>query len=345
MSEELGNLQTIAMGIMPHQDLERPMDLAMGLDIPFWPQLPKMNYYEDMYVQFVDKFPGIVIDEEEKKIWLETERFYAQLPSFIENSNNLDYFKLSEDFSVSYSDFLEKDLSDRQAIKGQIIGPISFGLRICDEDRKPIIYNDELRVLLFDFTKQKLLAQYQDLKEKNENVIIHIDEPGLEMLFTGVTGYTSGTAKGDLQGLLTEIRAEAPEIPLAIHLCGKPDWDFLLQAEIDILSFDACSCGSAVVKYNSMVEFIEAGKIISWGIVPTKLEELEDLTADKVIENLEELWAKLVERGVSKEQIIAQSQLAPATCNISQGDYVSGVEEGFKLLKEVSEKLKSKYLD
>jgi hypothetical protein len=35
-----GNCMTTAMGIMPHTDVDRALDLALTLDIPFWPQLP-----------------------------------------------------------------------------------------------------------------------------------------------------------------------------------------------------------------------------------------------------------------------------------------------------------------
>lgn len=343
MLNSLGYLKTTAMGILPHKDMERAKELSLKLDIPFWPQLPKVNYYEDMYVQFSENFPGIKVNREENKISFNTEKFYQQLPEYLANDDNLDYFKLSPDYSLAYDNFLKNNLSIYSAIKGQIIGPISFGLQICDENRKPIIYNDEVRVLLFDFAKQKLLAQYEDLKNKNENVTIHIDEPGLEMIFTSISGYTEDMAKNDVKKFLTEIKTET-NIPITIHLCGKPDWDFLLQSDIDILSFDAYSQGKTVVKYDSLVKFIKAGKMIAWGIVPTKLEALKGLNAKKIIQQLENLWDKLVKQGLDKERIIAQSQLTPATCNVTEGDYIAGVEKGFKILNEVSDKLKEKYL-
>jgi hypothetical protein len=46
-----GNLLTTAMAVMPHTDVQRALDAALSLDIPFWPQLPNYSYYEDMYVQ------------------------------------------------------------------------------------------------------------------------------------------------------------------------------------------------------------------------------------------------------------------------------------------------------
>ena len=45
-----GNLLTTAMGVMPHKDIDRALEIAHSVDVPFWPQLPLYSYYEDMYV-------------------------------------------------------------------------------------------------------------------------------------------------------------------------------------------------------------------------------------------------------------------------------------------------------
>ena len=58
----LPNCQTTAMGILPHRDVERALEVALSLDIPFWPQLPRVSYFEDMYVQALENFPGVKID-------------------------------------------------------------------------------------------------------------------------------------------------------------------------------------------------------------------------------------------------------------------------------------------
>ncbi len=41
-----GNLSVTAMGIMPHEDHDRALELALEMDIPFWPQLPRVSFYE-----------------------------------------------------------------------------------------------------------------------------------------------------------------------------------------------------------------------------------------------------------------------------------------------------------
>ena len=67
--------QTTAMGIMPHRDIESAFKLAFSLDIPFWPQLPNVSFFEDMYVHASQHFPGITVDAENKKLLFDTARF------------------------------------------------------------------------------------------------------------------------------------------------------------------------------------------------------------------------------------------------------------------------------
>ena len=55
-----GDLLTAAMAVMPHTDASQALEAARSLDIPFWPQLLRLNYYEDMYVQASEHFPGII---------------------------------------------------------------------------------------------------------------------------------------------------------------------------------------------------------------------------------------------------------------------------------------------
>jgi hypothetical protein len=38
-------LATTAMGIPSPRDVDEAVELALSLDIPFWPQLPKLSFY------------------------------------------------------------------------------------------------------------------------------------------------------------------------------------------------------------------------------------------------------------------------------------------------------------
>jgi len=330
--------QTTAMGIMPHKDIERALKVALSLDIPFWPQLPKVSYYEDMYVQALENFPGARIDVSNQKILFNLSHFYEELPSYFEKADDPQTFRLTKEFSLVYRRFLERDLSHYPAIRGQMISPISLGLKIVDENQKSIIYHDEVKEVLFDFIQKKVNQQYQELKEKNPNAFVWVDDPGLALIFNALSGYNEFQAKTDLDRFL-----EGLEGPKGVHLCAKPDWDFLLKSKMEILSFDSFNCGAMIINYPSLKEFLERGGIISWGIVPTYTELLEQETINSLMERLETFWEALSWKGVDQKKLLGQSLLAPATCNLLNPDKEKTVEKAFEVLKELSRTVREKY--
>ena len=244
-----GGLRTTAMAILPHREVERALDLALSLDIPFWPQLPHAGYYEDMYVQASEHFPGMVLDPESNSLHFDTAGFYAGLETLLGHYDDPSYFDISPQFSVVYQKFLALDLSGYAAIRGQLEGPVSFGLKVLDENGRPLIFNEEIRPVLIDFMAKRVNAQLQRLREKNDRAFMFIDEPGLQFIFSSVSGYTDIMAREDFKNFFSQI-----ERPRGIHLCGNPDWDFLLKQDMEILSFDAYRNGPIFTKYQKSIQ-------------------------------------------------------------------------------------------
>ena len=80
-----GNLITTAMAIMPHTDAERALEMALSMDVPFWPQLPNYSYYEDMYVQAAEHFPGILLDVKNRTLRFSMDKFIMELEETLEH--------------------------------------------------------------------------------------------------------------------------------------------------------------------------------------------------------------------------------------------------------------------
>lgn len=335
-----GNCLTTAMGILPHTDIQEALQVSLSLDIPFWPQLPRYSFFEDMYVQVCENFPGIRLDEEKKKVWLDTTSFYGELADYAVQSEDESTFKLSRDYSAAFNAFLKQDLSAFPLVRGQNIGPISFGLKITDENMKPIIYNDEIRSFMFDFIALKINTQYRQLLEVHSRPFVWIDEPGLEILFGSFTGYSSDLAKRDFKAFLDTL-----EGPRGVHLCGNPDWSFLLNGlDLDILSVDVYGNGHIFTRYaNEIKPFLERGGIISWGIVPTLTEELNTESIDALINRLEEYWIYLASKGIPIETILERAWLAPARCCLVNTDGSATVENAFTAVRQIAKRLKIKY--
>ena len=353
--------RTIAMGIMPHTNIEEALELALSLDIPFWPQLPKVSYYEDMYAQASQNFPGIVVDTERERLDFNTSRFEQELLDYSVKIESAEAFALSQQYSVVYHKFLDKDLKDYHAIRGQITGPVSFGFNVLDEDNKPIIYNDEVRALLFDFIQKKVNVQYHELGAKNPNAFVWLDEPGLGYVFSGLSGYNDLQAKEDYQSFLQGL-----EGPRGLHLCANVNLPYLLELGADILSFDAYQIEFMPKEYaGAVAKFVKGGGVISWGVVPTDSGVLGKESPETLANLLVNYWEAVSSNTeLSPKQIAEQALVAPARCclkSIEQADAVKDISESegpacrlssveeeivgkaFAYLKEISQILKDRY--
>ena len=312
------------MGIMPHTDIEKALRLSLSLDIPFWPQLPNINFYEDMYAQVSQNFPGITVDPEDKRISFDTAGFERELAGYSQKMDEPDIFTISRDYSVVYHKFLANELEGYHAIRGQLTGPVSFGFKILDEGNKPIIYNDETRTILFDFIQRKANIQYRELKERNHNAFVWLDEPGLGCVFSGLSGYNDVQARKDYGDFMDGL-----EGPKALHLCAKVNLPYLLGLGIELLSFDAYQLEFMPKGYTSTVaEFLRSGGVISWGIVPTDSSSRAKETPETLSKLLSGYW-EVVSRhsGLSTKQIAKQALIAPARCCLKNIGQVGAVDE------------------
>jgi hypothetical protein len=334
-----GNLLTTAMAVMPHTDVDRALEMALSLDVPFWPQLPNYNYYEDMYVQAAEHFPGILLDIENRTLRFSTEKFINELEESMSHFDDPSYFDISETYSVVYHRFLAHNFSGRPAIRGQLEGPISFGFNVLDEDKRPILFNDTVRPFMLDFMARRINVQLDRLKTLNENAFMFVDEPGLQFLFSALAGYSDIKAKGDLDQFFSMINR-----PRGIHLCGNPDWDFLLGLDMDILSMDVYTNGEIISSYApSIKRFLARGGVLVWGFVPTGFENFEKETADALAAQLKHVWETLAKKGVDLEELLAKSMLSPATCCLVNPDKEKTVEKAFKMVRMLSQRLKEIY--
>jgi hypothetical protein len=335
-----GNLLTTAMAVMPHTDVERALEMALSLDIPFWPQLPNYSYYEDMYVQAAEHFPGIVLDIEKRTLRFSMDKFAEELEETLLRFDDSAIFDVSETYSAVYHRFLAMEHSDRPAIRGQLEGPISFGFNIIDQDERPIIFNDTVRPFMLEFMAKRINVQLARLKQLNTNAFMFVDEPGLQFLFSAMAGYGDLKAKGDLDQFFAQV-----DQPRGIHLCGNPDWDFLLNLDLDVLSMDVYTNAEIFASYaKAIAKFLERDGVLVWGIVPTGFETFQQEDMHSMMECLENVWRVLWGKGIDKERMIDNSLISPATCCLVNPDKELTVESAFGTVQEMSNRLREKYL-
>ena len=334
-----GNLLTTAMAVMPHKDVDEALELALSLDVPFWPQLPNLNYYEDMYVQAAEHFPGAIVDHEKKTLRFSMDKFIGEYEETMARFDEPAYFDISAQYSQVYHAFLARDLSGKAAIRGQLEGPISFGFNVLDQDERPILFDDSIRPFMFEFMAKRINVQLARLKERNSNAFMFIDEPGLQFIFSAMSGYGEQQAKTDLDAFFASVHR-----PRGIHLCGNPDWDFLLGLDMDILSMDIYTNAEIFAACaGSIRTFLDRGGVIVWGIIPTGFEAFSKESLGFLAMKLEGIWQHLCQKNLDLEYLLSRSMLSPATCCLVNQDGGLTVAKAFALVNQLSRMLREKY--
>jgi methionine synthase II (cobalamin-independent) len=227
-----------------------------------------------MVLQFSQGFPNLKWDEKKQTVWVDTtqgfdqeiDRFYGWI-----DERALEPFKIKEDFAKGIG-FLEAlastDYPKRiRYIKGQITGPVTFGLALVDEEQRAIFYEPTLREILI----KHLSSKAQWMQERFNHLlpgiktIISFDEPSLSSFGSAFSGLNREEVIVSLNECFNAVNGLT-----GVHCCGNTDWSLLLSTDLDILSFDAYGYLETLALYpKELSKFLERGGLLAWGIVPT----------------------------------------------------------------------------
>lgn len=309
-----------AIGSFPHQDKAAACNVILSTipEIPVWPQLPKADFREQMEIQYSEGLPGVVLDKKKQRMFFDTRGdITSNLERFYENymAENLDYFKISPEFSRGIYEMekrlAEKDQTGLKYFKSQVTGPITTGLGRVDENKRAIYYNDIFLDIIVKGMEMKARWLLRKFKSLGCDQICFIDEPILSGF--GSSTYVSVQRTDVVNYLKDVIEAIHKEDGLAgIHCCGNTEWTILIDAGVDIISFDAYEFGETISYYSDNVKtFLEKGGVLAWGIVPTS-EKINQENPESLIKKLENLIENLVNKGVDKNIIWERCLLTPS---------------------------------
>lgn len=312
------NCIATGIGSMPHIDPDDAVKLALEYlpHAPIWPQLPKLNFRERMDIQYSESLPGVMIDENRQRIFLDTSRdLTPELEKFFEHylAKDYSYFRISEGFAAGFYALLgalEKADTMPRFLKGHITGPLTLGTSLKDESGRDIIHND----LVFDATVKclamKAAWQIETLKKFGRPVIIFIDEPAMESLGSAFSAVSSETVETGLNEIIDAIHKLGGIA--GIHCCGNADWPLIMRTRIDILNFDAFGYMDKVLLYPEEIKaFIDRGGALAWGIVPTGGFTGRE-TAGILADRLRQAASRLNEYGIDKAALLKQCILTPS---------------------------------
>jgi methionine synthase II (cobalamin-independent) len=334
------NCLPTTIGSMPQTDPKEACSLVAKYlpDLPAWPQLPNGSQLENMYIQFSEGFPGIAIDG--AKAYVDRTADFDSLLEQLYNADaedNPDNYGISAGYAAGLHAFLALKEKQPRMVKGQITGPITWGLMVTDRQQRGILYDDLLAEALAKFLRLKAMWQERFLRQIAPETLIFVDEPYLTSLGTAFVSIANTQVSTLLEVVLSGLTGLK-----GVHCCGTTDWSLLLSTSTDVLSFDAYNNADSLACYPAEIKaFVERGGNIAWGIIPNEEEAEARESVSSLSDRLGEAMAPFTRDGLSIKKLAAQSLLTPS-CTLASLSPEASIR-ALELLSGLSAGIRSKY--
>ncbi len=315
------NFMTTLIGSVPYTNTTETCNHIIGaVDIPVWPQMIKLDFRENMYMQYSAGLPSIVIDEETEKITFNIKSdFTSPLEDFYTHylEEDVDYFGLQSNQAAGFFTMLAQlEKTTGRWVKGQVTGPISTGLTITDQDLRSSLYHQELADVLVKNAAMNARWQIRKLRSVRPDVIISVDEPYMASFGSAFINRSLEQVISMLDEVFESIHAE--DGLAGVHCCANTDWSVLLATQVDILNLDAYGYLDNLALYPSeLKKFLNRGGVVAWGIVPNN-PEIFAVTPEQLVGKLRDDIHLISDRATTRSVTIeldafdSQSLVTPA---------------------------------
>ncbi len=333
----------LAVGSVPHTDPGEAWSAVLR-DLPatpFWPQLPRRSFLENMYAQYSEGFPGVVIEDEriyvDRRQDLDPAMEHLYL-AYLEDDRS--YGAISAGYAAALAALREGKVTFAEPpllIKGQVTGPVSWGLTVVDQERRPLLYDEVLADAIAKHLRLKAAWQEEAIAPYAPLTVTFVDEPYLSTFGSAFVTVSREQVIAYLHEVLAGIKGLK-----GVHCCGNTDWSMLLEMPIDILSLDAYEYAETLALYPQEVgAFLERGGAIAWGIVPAN-QAAEGETPEHLAERLHEAIDLLASKGVPQEALLQRGFVTPS-CGTGSLP-IPLAERIFALTGQVSKIMRDRYV-
>jgi intein/homing endonuclease len=330
------------MGAVPYRDME----YAANVILEKFPEAPRIPIMTRSIRWMLEGVPCIQINREKSQIiMVPPEEREEDVVNFYERveREDLDYFAISEEKTPSFSTMLKKikeaKLPDLKWVAFQIAGPIVLGDSIKQIDGTPVIYHETMRDMLIKSVNMKSRWMEKKIGEMLPGIQIISDQPEPSLV-----SFTAAGGTGSRHDVINALNGGFKNLLglTWVHCCANIDWTLLIDAEVDIINFDAYKYSDKAALYaEEFNEFIDKGGMIGWGIVPVIKDILVRENVHSLVKKLEESIEFFVKNGIDEEKLARSSWVLPSCetvlLTIEQSDHV------FEMTRDISEIMKKKY--
>jgi len=341
----LAPMAATGIGSVPFTDPVETVALILNAfpQVPYWPQMVRLGFAEEMTPQAARGLAAMKIDEAAATVGLDPARPRDEaLAAFYETalSGDLTPFALKENEAHGFYALLQAVADAQipcQALKGQLAGPVTFAGMVKDQEGKAMLYDRELTQAACLGLARKAAWQAQKFRDLGKAPVIFLDEPYLTGFGSAFLPISREEVLEILAATIEELRQTAGgPVAVGLHCCGNTDWGLLLEAPIDILSFDSYGYFDSLRLYDKPVaKFFSRGGWLAWGLVPTRADEFGQEAVDRLWQRFTQQVGQLArDQHTGLKEILSRALLTPA-CGMA---YLSPEEarRGFQVLAALS---------
>lgn len=335
--------RALAPASLPHRMSAPALDLLLRyvVEVPAWPELPQRDPGEQGFLYSALGFPGLTVDVRRGQATVRRNETLAALGeldlAYLEN--DLAYAAISPGQLAGFEALLraEGKLAGALAVMGRLSGPVSLGLQLTDEQRRPLIYDELLFDALARYLRLRVGWQAEQLVECAPVEIICLDEPFLDAVDSAFVPLDWDQALAVIEEVLAGISGCR-----GLVLSGVLPWERLLATSVELIVVDPASAEPGLLAAAPALHaFIERGGAIAYAVVPSLPNELKDTDAATMSTIMNALFDRLAATGIARERLVAAAFVTPRgpLGNLT----LERAEQALKLTAELSTLLRQQH--
>lgn len=287
---------TVGVGSLPHRNAREAAEFAVTeFDVATIPSLPRRSSAETMVAQAVGGVVGFG---------------FGQYGSLTVDARAIDpeapvVPDLASESFTGFRRFLAHVPPEaiNGIVKWQFIGPVTLATALARVGVPAETAGELARRVVSEHLRalhSAVVARYGEVDQ-----IVVLDEPSLGDVFSPDHLLDPETAADMLSSAMAVVETSATT---GVHCCGEAPLRWVLSAGPQLLSIPATS--TMLETPGAMVEFIERGGRVVWGIVPTGGPL--PASALRLWRELTDRWCTLVRLGADPVELREQAMISPA---------------------------------
>lgn len=313
------------IGALPHTDPRKACDdvLAIYPEVPYIPTLPARGILESIVFCDSPRLPGgMIVDDRlvvdrSRDLAMEMEQIYLD---FVEQ--HTEPYALTSGYASGFVEMLGKTLCRPRILKWQLTGPVTFGMQVVDQDRRPIYYDEQFADILPKMLGLRARWCEQAMKTIPEvsRTLVVLNEPYLWALGSSVIPISRDAVISGWQDI-----ASLLEDGLGVHCCSNTDWEFVMSLSPSVISLDAYTGSCEFLLYmEALARYLESGGVVAWGMVPADYRIFAGESKQSLLQRYQEIRRQVTEY-IPSGLFDSRSLITP-TCGIRLADETGALE-------------------